>query len=63
MKAEFHTVRLQLQLAALHAFPLAQYGQLIAFIRSGRPGGPLSMLRQVIPSRGGRYSSASAAVT
>ena len=42
--------QLQLLLAALHAFPSAQQWQLIAFIRSDRPGGPLSMLRQVIPS-------------
>ena len=55
--------QVHLQLAALHAFPSAQQWQLISFIRSGRPGGPLSMLRQVIPSRGGRYSHASAAVT
>ena len=54
--------QLQLQLAALHAFPSAQQWQMIALIGSGRPGGPLSMLRQVIPSRGGSYSSASAAV-
>ena len=65
---EFHTVQLsftqlRLQLAALHAFPSAQQWQLIALIRSGRPGGPLSILRHVIPSRGGRYSRASAAVT
>ena len=38
VKAEFHTVTANmLQLAALHAFPLAQQWQMITFIRSGRP--------------------------